>query len=252
MNTEDILGSYNSKSESRKRQYDLAYMDIAKRWASLSHCKKKQVGAIIVKDRMIISDGFNGTPTGFDNHCEDDTKDTHWYTLHAEANAILKLAASTQNSMGATLYITCSPCRECSKLIYQSGIKRVVYLDNYKTFDGIEFLKKSGIQVQKMSEIQNNLTDIIDAYETDYNSKIILYIYKTITKAYGEQDFDSINNSVDVLIKKYGDDISLLRAFLIATFSYKQKLDNRNRVYAKIVQDCETLNINVDSYNALK
>ena len=114
MSKEEYFGSYESKSETRKRQYDVAYMDIAKRWALLSLAKKKQVGAIIVKDRMIISDGFNGTPTGFDNRAEDNDGKTHWYTLHAEANAILKLAASTQNSLGATLHITCAPCRDCA------------------------------------------------------------------------------------------------------------------------------------------
>lgn len=252
MEKEGILGSYESKSDSRKRQYDVAYMDIAKRWALLSHCKKKQVGSIVVKDRMIISDGFNGVPTGFDNKCEDETKDTHWYTLHAEANAILKLAASTQNSIGATLYITCSPCRDCAKLIYQSGIKRVVYDEDYKTFDGIDFLKKSGIQVQKMSEIKNNMTDIIDAFETDYKNKMVLYVYKTINQAYGEQDFNSINSSVDILVKKYGDDLSLLRAFMLVTSPFKEKIEDRNRVYAKIVQVCETSNTSIESFVNLK
>ena len=252
MDKEEYLGSYESKSEYRRRQYDVAYMDIAKRWAMLSLCDKKQVGAIIVKDRMIISDGFNGTPTGFENTCEDQHGKTHWYTLHAEANAILKLAASTHNSMGATLYITCSPCRDCAKLIYQSGIRRVVYGENYKTFDGIEFLKKSGIQVQKMSEIKNNMTDIIDAFETDYRNKMVLYIYKTINFAYAEQDFSSINNSIDVLVKKYGDDLSLLRAFMISTSPFKEKIEDRNRVYAKIVQVCETTNTSVESFINLK
>ena len=151
MKTDDLLGSYESKSELRKHQYDVAYMDMAKRWGELSLCEKKQVGALVVKDRMIISDGFNGTPHLFDNNCEDQDGKTHWYTLHAEANAILKLAASTQNSIGATLYITCSPCRDCAKLIYQSGIKRVVYSNEYKTLDGVEFLKKAGIQIEKIS-----------------------------------------------------------------------------------------------------
>jgi dCMP deaminase len=155
MKTNESLGSYESKSEHRKIQYDKAYMDMARTWAKLSYAVKKQVGAIIVKDRMIISDGFNGTPSGFCNTAEDEHGKTHWYTLHAEANAILKLAASTQNSIGATLYITCSPCRDCAKLIYQSGIKRVVYADNYKTNDGIDFLKQAGINVEKISDIEN-------------------------------------------------------------------------------------------------
>lgn len=116
-------------------------------WAKLSHCERKQVGALIVKDRMIISDGYNGTPTGFDNCCEDEEGLTKWMVLHAEANAILKVAASTQSCQDATLYVTLSPCRECSKLILQSGIKRVVYAVTYKDVSGIEFLKQSGVEV---------------------------------------------------------------------------------------------------------
>jgi dCMP deaminase len=120
---------------------------MALEWAKLSYCKRRQVGALIVKNRMIISDGYNGTPTGFENICEDDENYTKWYVLHAEANAIMKVAASTQSSQGATLYVTLSPCRECSKLIFQSGIKRVVYHNEYKDSSGIKFLKKAGIEV---------------------------------------------------------------------------------------------------------
>ena len=128
---------------------------MAKEWGKLSYRERKQVGAIIVKDRMIISDGYNGTPTGFENICEDDEGYTKWYVLHAEANAILKVAASTQSCEGATLYITLSPCRECSKLIHQSGIKRVVYQSAYKDTSGIEFLKKAGVLVEHMPLIEN-------------------------------------------------------------------------------------------------
>lgn len=131
----------------KQNRYDKAYMRMAMEWAKLSHCQRKQVGAIIVKDRMIISDGYNGTPTGFDNCCEDENGDTKWYVLHAEANAIMKVAASTQSSQGATLYITMSPCKECSKLIHQSGIKRVVYKEKYKDNEGIIFLEKAGVEV---------------------------------------------------------------------------------------------------------
>ena len=116
-------------------------------WAELSHCERRKVGAIIVKDRMIISDGFNGTPTGFENHCEDDDGYTKWYVLHAEANAILKVANSTQSCKGATLYITLSPCQQCSKLIHQAGIKRVVYANQYKDTSGLEFLKKANVEL---------------------------------------------------------------------------------------------------------
>ena len=120
---------------------------MALEWGKLSHCKRKQVGALIVKDKAIISDGYNGTPTGFENYCEDDEGYTKWYVLHAEANAILKVASSTQSCKGATLYVTLSPCRECSKLIHQSGIVRVVYCNKYKDISGLKFLEKAGIQV---------------------------------------------------------------------------------------------------------
>lgn len=134
-------------------KYDKAYLRIAKEWAKLSYCKRKQVGAIIVKDRMIISDGYNGTPSGFENCCEDEQGVTKWYVLHAEANAILKVTSSTQSCTGATLYITLSPCKECSKLIHQAGIKRVVYIEDYKDTSGVDFLKKAGVQVELMSNI---------------------------------------------------------------------------------------------------
>ena len=131
-------------SEKQKR-YDKAYMKMAQIWGELSHCKRKKVGALIVKDRMIISDGYNGTPSGFENECEDENHYTKWYVLHAEANAILKVAASAQSCEGATLYITLSPCRECSKLIHQAGIKRVVYSVEYKDRSGLDFLEKAGV-----------------------------------------------------------------------------------------------------------
>ena len=120
---------------------------MAEEWSKLSHCKRKQVGSLIVKDKMIISDGYNGTPSGFENFCEDEDGYTKWYVLHAEANAIAKVSGSTQSTKGATLYITLSPCRECSKLIFQSGISRVVYSKKYKDLSGIEFLIKSGVSV---------------------------------------------------------------------------------------------------------
>ena len=123
---------------------------MAYEWGKLSHCKRKQVGALIVKDRMIISDGFNGTPTGFDNCCEDKDGITKWEVLHAEANAILKVAASTQSTHGATLYITLSPCIQCSKLIYQAGIKRVVFANKYKDTSGIDFLEKAGVKIMHL------------------------------------------------------------------------------------------------------
>lgn len=129
---------------------------MAQEWGKLSHCHRKKVGAIIVKDRMIISDGFNGTPTGFENHCEDDEGYTKWYVLHAEANAILKVASSTQSCQGATLYLTMSPCKECSKLIHQAGIIRVVYLEGYKDDSGLKFLAKAGIELEHIEDLTHH------------------------------------------------------------------------------------------------
>ena len=137
----------------KRKKYDKAYLRIAREWSLLSYCKRRQVGAIIVRDRMIISDGYNGTPSGFENCCEDNEGLTNWYVLHAEANAILKVARSTQSCEGATLYITMSPCKECSKLIHQSGIKRVVYQSGYKDTSGIDFLIKAGVAVDHIEEL---------------------------------------------------------------------------------------------------
>ena len=124
---------------------------MAKEWGELSHCKRKKVGAIIVKNNMIISDGFNGTPSGFDNNCEDSEGNTNWYVLHAEANAILKVAKSTNSCKDATLYLTLSPCKECAKLIHQSGIKRLVYLKNYKDTTGLQFLENAGVKIDHIN-----------------------------------------------------------------------------------------------------
>ncbi|NJN50050.1 MAG: dCMP deaminase family protein [Polaribacter sp.] len=135
-------------TDEKQLRYDRAYLKMAFEWGKLSHCKRKQVGALIVKDRMIISDGFNGTPSGFENCCEDENGNTKWEVLHAEANAILKVASSTQSAKAATLYITLSPCRECSKLIHQAGIKRVVYANAYKDPSGLEFLEKAGVELK--------------------------------------------------------------------------------------------------------
>lgn len=137
-------------SSEKQKRYDLAYLKMASTWGELSHCHRKKVGALIVKDRMIISDGYNGTPSGFENDCEDEDNYTKWYVLHAEANAILKVAASTQSCVGATLYLTLSPCRECSKLIHQAGIIRVVYSKAYKDDSGLIFLKKAGVMLTYM------------------------------------------------------------------------------------------------------
>jgi dCMP deaminase len=140
-------------NKAKQLRYDTAYLKMAKSWAKLSHCQRKQVGALIVRDDMIISDGYNGTPSGFDNCCENDAGETHWYVLHAEANAILKVAKSTNNAKGATLYLTLSPCKDCSKLILQAGIIRVVYMDLYKDDEGVRFLESAGIEVKQIHDI---------------------------------------------------------------------------------------------------
>lgn len=147
MNSENI-----AENPLKQERYDKAYLRMATEWAKLSHCTRKQVGAIIVKDNIIIADGFNGTPSGFENCCEDKNGDTHWYVLHAEANAILKLARSNNRGQNSTLYITLSPCKDCSKLVLQAGIKRVVYMKGYKDCTGIDFLTKAGIDVKQIED----------------------------------------------------------------------------------------------------
>jgi len=136
----------------KQRRYDLAYLRMAKEWAQLSHCERKQVGALIVRDGMIVSDGYNGTPSGFPNACETAEGETHWYVLHAEANAITKLARSSHTAQGATLYITLSPCRDCAKLIHQVGIRRVVYIHAYKDDSGLGFLNQAGVEIVRYPE----------------------------------------------------------------------------------------------------
>lgn len=133
---------------SKQSFLDYRYLRMARIWAENSYCRRRQVGALVVKDKMIISDGYNGTPSGFENVCEDETGTTFPYVLHAEANAITKLARSSNNSDGATLYVTASPCIECAKLIIQSGIRRVVYAEKYRLTDGIDLLEKAGVKVE--------------------------------------------------------------------------------------------------------
>ncbi len=135
----------------KQKLLDLRYLRMAQIWAENSYCKRRQVGALIVKDKMIISDGYNGTPMGFENVCEDEADHTKAYVLHAEANAITKVAQSNNSSLGATLYVTTSPCIECSKLIIQSGIRRVVYGEVYRITDGIELLQRAGIECVQMN-----------------------------------------------------------------------------------------------------
>ena len=139
-------------SEEKQRQLDMRYLRMALIWAENSYCIRRKVGALIVKDKMIISDGYNGTPAGFENVCEDENAKTKSYVLHAEANAISKVAKSNNNSMGATLYITDSPCIECAKLIIQSGIVRVVFLRKYHCEDGLDLLNRIHIETEHISE----------------------------------------------------------------------------------------------------
>jgi len=130
-------------------KFDHSYLQMAEIWAQNSYCKRRKVGALLVKDRMIISDGYNGTPSGFENICEDENGVTKPYVLHAEANAITKVAKSSNSSDGATLYVTASPCMECAKLIIQSGIRRVVYSEEYRITDGLDLLRRAGVEVVK-------------------------------------------------------------------------------------------------------
>ena len=139
-----------TETENKKEVFDKRYMRMATIWAENSYCERRKVGALIVKDKMIISDGYNGTPSGFENVCEDENGKTKPYVLHAEANAITKLAKSSNSGEGATLYVTAAPCIECSKLIIQAGIKRVVYCDDYHSTDGIELLRRIGINVEQV------------------------------------------------------------------------------------------------------
>jgi dCMP deaminase len=141
------------KSSDKQAQFDIRYIQMARVWATNSYCKRRQVGALIVKDRMIISDGYNGTPSGFENECEDENNNSKPYVLHAEANAITKVAKSNNSSEGSTLYITASPCMDCAKLIIQAGIIRIVYADEYRITDGIELLEKAGIEVVQLSSV---------------------------------------------------------------------------------------------------
>lgn len=143
-----------SEKKEKQRKLDARYMRMARIWAENSYCVRRQVGALLVKDKMIISDGYNGTPSGFENVCEDDNNVTKPYVLHAEANAITKVARSSNSSEGATLYVTASPCIECAKLIIQSGITRVVYGEKYRIMDGVELLKKAGIEVEFIEELE--------------------------------------------------------------------------------------------------
>jgi dCMP deaminase len=145
-------GEIKYDNAGKQERYDRSYLKMAREWGNLSHCIRKKVGALVVKDGMIISDGYNGTPSGFPNQCEDHQGDTHWYVLHAEANAIMKVARSTNNAKSSTLYITLSPCRECCKLILQAGISRLVYMHEYKDLTAIQMLKDAGVEVVRIEE----------------------------------------------------------------------------------------------------
>lgn len=138
----------------KQLRYDRAYLRMALEWAKLSHCSRRKVGAILVKEGQIIADGYNGTPSGFDNCCENEHGETHWYVLHAEANAIMKVARSVNSARNSTLYLTMSPCRDCSKLVHQAGIKRLVFINGYKDMCGVDFLKEAGVEVVHFPEVR--------------------------------------------------------------------------------------------------
>ena len=163
-----------AKELSKQQKLDLRYLRMARIWAENSYCKRRQVGALVVKDKMIISDGYNGTPSGFENVCEENNV-TKPYVLHAEAHAITKLARSSNNSEGSTLYVTASPCIECSKLIIQSGIKRVVYAEKYRLTDGIDLLERAGVKVEymnpdEMGSSEEESTSKMESSEEDSSS----------------------------------------------------------------------------------
>ena len=146
----------NDNKSKKQRLLDERYLRMAKIWAENSYCKRRQVGALLVKDKMIISDGYNGTPVGFENVCEDDPEHTKPYVLHAEANAITKVAQSNNSSRGATLYVTTSPCMECSKLIIQAGITRVVFGETYRITDGVDLLRRAKIEVIEINDFSQH------------------------------------------------------------------------------------------------
>ena len=145
------MGSSMDDNKGKQHQFDIRYIQMARVWAKNSYCKRRQVGALIVKDRMIISDGYNGTPSGFENECEEENGNSKPYVLHAEANAITKVAKSNNSSEGSTLYITASPCMDCAKLIIQSGITRIVYADEYRMTEGLDLLEKAGIEIVRIT-----------------------------------------------------------------------------------------------------
>ena len=149
------MSEHTTSTREKRLAIDKRYLKMARIWASNSYCIRKQVGALLVKDKMIISDGYNGTPSGFENECEDDHETTKSYVLHAEATAITKVAKSNNSSEGSTLYITTSPCMECSKLIIQSGITRVVYQEKYRITDGLDLLERAKIELVHLQEIEN-------------------------------------------------------------------------------------------------
>ncbi len=153
------------ESKDKQHKLDLRYLRMARIWAENSYCQRRKVGALVVKDKMIISDGYNGTPSGFPNVCESEDNTTFPYVLHAEANAITKLARSSNNSDGSTLYVTAAPCIECAKLIIQSGIKRVVYAEKYRLEDGIALLRKAGVEVEYMNPEEASVREELQGSE---------------------------------------------------------------------------------------
>lgn len=223
-------------TEERKKVYDKTYMEMAVVLAKLSYCIKKKVGAILVKDNKIIATGFNGSPAkNFPNNCEDETGKTFWHTIHAESNAITSVAASTQTCQGATMYITCSPCKECAKLIYQAGIVRVLYLEFYKDLEGANFLQSAGIEVIQLKGIDPPFVSLQERSKLGYdkveNNK---FFFTTLFPDFIEKNrYNALDEQINSFIKDW--EIEECRLFLEMTKHCKDKLKNRNKVYAKLL-----------------
>jgi len=223
-------------TEERKKDYDTTWMKMAVVLAGLSYCIKKKVGAILVKDNKIIATGFNGSPAkNFPNNCEDETGKTHWHTIHAESNAITSVAASTQNCLGATMYITCAPCGDCAKLIYQSGVVRVLFLEFYKNSLGIDFLRSAGVEVIQMEGITPPLISMQERAKLGYDKKENnKFFFTTLFPDFIEnKKYSELDEQISSFLKDW--DIEECRMFLEVTKTCKAKLKNRTKVYAKLL-----------------
>lgn len=216
-------------TKDRKKQYDKTYMKMATVLSELSYCVKKKVGAILVKDNKIIATGFNGSPAKmFPNNCEDEVGKTLWHTIHAESNAITSVAASTQTCQGSTMYITCSPCKDCSKLIYQSGVIRVVYKDFYKDLDGVDFLRSAGVEVEQENKI----------YDLKVNEEFTIDLISDFLQ---NEHYPSLDSFLADIPKDCSE--KTLISILEMTKFCKTKLKNRHRLYANLLLKFSNQNV---------